>query len=135
MPFPSPPNLGEILADVPEFKAQQLALKGTLTYAKSNLTRKLTNELALAESSKPSATNPGPELTVQQITFNTNFKLYLTISPSWLQTIEKACDSMLKFLSTVQPEDMQIMGKLQEYSEYIISEEIKYNFDFTTKTQ
>ena len=120
MPSTPSPNLGEILADVPEFKAQWLALKGTLTYAKSNLTRKLTSELLLAESSKPSITNPGPELTVQQIQFNTNYRWYLTKSPSWLQTFEKACDSMLKFLSTAQAEDVQIMGKLQEYTDYII---------------
>ena len=133
--MPSPPNLGEFLADVPDFKAQWLALKGTLTYAKSNFTRKLNDELALAESSKPSAANPGPELQVQLITFNTNYNLYLTKSPSWLQTFENACDTMLAFLSTAQPEDVQIVGKLQEYKEHIISEEIKYKLDFSTKTQ
>ena len=67
MPSSNPPNLGEILADVPEFKAQWLALKGSLTYAKSNLNRKLTSELSLAESSKPCLTNTVPELTVQLI--------------------------------------------------------------------
>ena len=60
MPSSAPPNLGEILADVPEFKAQWLALKGSLTYAKSNLTRKLNNELLLAQSSKPCVTSTGP---------------------------------------------------------------------------
>ena len=77
MPSSAPPNLGEILADVPEFKAQWLALKGSLTYAKSNLTRKLNRELLLARSSKPCVTSTGPELTVQHIQFNTNYKLYL----------------------------------------------------------
>ena len=79
-----PPNLGEILVDVLDFKAQWLALKGTLTYAKSNFTRKLNEELALAELSKPSA-DPGPELQVQLITFTSNYGLYLKKSPGWLQ--------------------------------------------------
>ena len=93
------------MVNVPEFKAQWLALKGTLTYAKSNLTRKLNEELALAEQSKPSA-EPGPELQVQFITFNSNYGLFLKKAPGCLQTFEAACDAMLAFLSTAQPEDL-----------------------------
>ena len=95
--MPGPPNLGEILADIPDLKAQWLALKSTLTYAKSNLTRKLNDELARVESSKPSA-DPGPELQVQLIKFTSNYGLYLTKPPSWLQTFENACDTMLAFI-------------------------------------
>ena len=123
MPSSTPPNLGEILADVPDFKAQWLALKGSLTYAKSSLTRKLNSELILAKTSKPCVTSTGPELTVQQIQFNTNYKLYLSKSPSCLQTFEKAGSSILEFLSMAQPEDATQMGKLEEYVEYIIAEE------------
>ena len=56
-------------------------------------------------------------------------------APGWLQTFENACDAMLAFLSTAQLEDLQVLGKLKEYKEYIISEETKYKLDFSTKTQ
>ena len=90
--MPGSPNLGDILVNVPEFKAQWLALKGTLTYAKSNLTQKLNEELASAELSKPSA-DPGPELQVQLITFTSNYGLFLKKIPGWLQTFENGCES------------------------------------------
>ena len=132
MPSSTPPNLAEILADVLAFKAQYLALKGSLTYAKASLTRKLNSELQLDQTSKPCVDSTGPELTVQQIQFNTNYKLFLAKSPSWLTTFEEACDSMLKFLSTCQPEDATLMGKIEEYVEYVVAEEDKYKSDFTT---
>ena len=69
-------NLGDIVVNVPEFKAQWLALQGTFTYAKSNLTRKMNEEFALAKQTKPSA-EPGPELQVPFITFNSNYGSFL----------------------------------------------------------
>ena len=59
MPSDTPPNLAEILADVPLFKAQYLALKGALTYAKGQLTRKMNSELKLAQTSKPCVDSTG----------------------------------------------------------------------------
>ena len=67
MPSDPPPNLGEILADVPLFKAQYLALKGALTMAKGQLTRKMNSELKLAENSKPCVDSIGSIHTVQLI--------------------------------------------------------------------
>ena len=46
---------------------------------------------------------------------------------------EKTCDILLKcVIIFAKVEDAQIMGKLEEYVEYIIAEEAKYKTDFTT---
>ena len=134
MPSDTPPNLAEVLADVPAFKAQYLAFKGALTYAKGSLTRKLNSELKLAQTSKPCVDSTGPTHTVQMIQFNTNYELFLAKSPSWFTTVEEACDSMLKFLSKCQPEDATLMGKIEEYVEHVVAEEDKYKSDFTTNS-
>ena len=84
----------------------------------------MNEELALADQIKPSA-QPGLELQVQLITFNSNYGLFLNKSPLFLHTFESAIDAMLAFLLAIQSDDLQAQNKLKEYKDWMVTEETK----------
>ena len=114
-----PPKLDDIVCNLLDPKARWL------THAKTNLTRKMSEELALAEKTKPSGQS-GAELQVQNITFNSNYNLLLNKVPPFLHTFESVSDNMLTFLSGIQSDEQTSQNKLKAYKECMVSEETAY---------
>ena len=99
-----PASLADIVITMPEQKSAWAALRGSLTHFKASLTRKLNEELELAENLKPTVQS-GPELRIQYVTYNSYYGLFLQRAPLLLQSFENASDAFLCFLVGIDTED------------------------------
>ena len=109
-----------------DVKTRWTALSGTLTYAKSSLTRKMNQETSTAGGSIPDKDATGAIANLQAIKFMQNYQTFLQKAPSWLANFESANEDVLCFLNGMVTADSEAQEKFDKYIKLAETEELFY---------
>ena len=93
---------------------------------KSALTRKLNQEVKLANGSVPDKEAAAVDASMQVVTFMLNYQQFLSKAPNWLATFEAATEDILCFLHGMITDSNDAQEKLEKYITWTANEEDWY---------